>query len=62
MSQKTNQILDRFLPYEARAEISQKFGLLYGKFFGVLKTPKFHSEINLPLSVRTLSAMVTLFC
>ena len=34
ISQKANQILDIFLPYEARAD---------------LKTPKFHSEINWPL-------------
>ena len=43
ISQKANQILDRFLPYEARAEICQKFGW---PFLGDLKTPKIHSEIN----------------
>ena len=32
ISQKANQILDRFLPYEARAEICQKFGWLFGRF------------------------------
>ena len=42
ISQKNNQILDRFLPYDARAEIFQN---LVG-FLGDLKTPKFHSEIN----------------
>ena len=42
ISQKTNQILDRFLPYEARAEICQNFAWLFGN----LKTPNFHSEIN----------------
>ena len=41
ISQKANQILDRFLHYEARAEICQKFGWL-----GDLETPKFHFEIN----------------
>ena len=40
ISQKVIQILDRFLPYEARAEICQNFDL---------KTPKIHSEINWPL-------------
>ena len=29
---KQNQILNRFLPYEARAEICQKFGWLFGRF------------------------------
>ena len=29
---KSPQILDRFLPYEARAEICQKFGWLFGWF------------------------------
>ena len=43
ISQKANQILDRFLPNEARAEICQIV------FFGDFKTPKFHSEINWPL-------------
>ena len=28
----TNQILDKFLPYEAKAEICQKFGWLFGRF------------------------------
>ena len=46
ISPKANQILDRFLPYEARTEICQKFGW---RFLGDLKTPKFHSEINWPL-------------
>ena len=32
LSPKDNQILDRFLPYEARAEICQKFGWLLGRF------------------------------
>ena len=32
ISQKANQILDRFLPYEARAEICQNFGWLFGRF------------------------------
>ena len=32
ISQKANQILDRFLPYEAKAEICQKFGWLFGRF------------------------------
>ena len=41
ISQKANQILDRFLPYEVRAEIKTFVVLL-----GDLKTPKFHSEIN----------------
>ena len=27
-----SKILDRFLPYEARAEICQKFGWLFGRF------------------------------
>ena len=36
------QISDRFLPYEARAEICQN---LVG-FLGDLMTPKFYSEIN----------------
>ena len=43
--QKVTQILDRFLPYEARAEICQNFGWL----MGYLKTPKSKSEINWPL-------------
>ena len=41
--QKANQILVRFLTYEARAKISVNH--LVG-FEGDLKTPKFHSEIN----------------
>jgi hypothetical protein len=32
ISQKANQILDRFLHYEARAEICQKFGWLFWRF------------------------------
>ena len=41
-----NQLkVDRFLPYEARAEICQN---LVG-FLGDVKTPKFHSEIKWPL-------------
>ena len=32
ISQKANQSLDKFLPYEARAEICQKFGYLFGRF------------------------------
>ena len=28
---KANEILDRFLPYEARAEICQKFDLFFGR-------------------------------
>ena len=32
ISQKANQILDKFLPYEARAEICQKFGWLFERF------------------------------
>ena len=32
ISKNANQILDRFLPYEARAEICQKFGWLFGRF------------------------------
>ena len=32
ISQKANQILDRFLAYEPRAEICQKFGWLFGRF------------------------------
>ena len=32
ISQKNNQILDRFLTYEARAEICQKFVWLLGRF------------------------------
>jgi hypothetical protein len=39
---KANQIFDRLLPYEARAEICLKFGWLFGRF----EEPKFHSEIN----------------
>ena len=31
-SQKANQNLERFLPYESRAEICQKFGWLFGIF------------------------------
>ena len=31
ISQKANQILDRFLPYEAWAEICQKFSWLFGR-------------------------------
>ena len=46
ISQTANQILDRFLPYEARAEICQK---LVG-FSRDLKAPKFHTEINWPLA------------
>ena len=42
ISQKYNQILDRFLPYEARAESVKD---LVG-FKGDLKTPKIHSEMN----------------
>ena len=42
ISQKVNQILNRFLSYEGRAEIVKN---LVG-FLGDLKTPKFHSEIN----------------
>ena len=38
ISQKANQILDRFLPYEASQILID--------FLGDLKTPKFHSEIN----------------
>ena len=45
---KTNQILDRFLLYEARAEICQKFG------WWDLKTPKFHSDFNWPLTMQLL--------
>ena len=30
--QKVNQILDRFLPYEARTEICQKIGWPFGRF------------------------------
>ena len=30
--QKANQILDRIMPYEARADICQKFGWLFGRF------------------------------
>ena len=45
ISQNANQILDNFLPYEARAEIRQ---YLIG-FLGDLKAPKNHSEINWPL-------------
>ena len=41
---KTNQILDRFLPYEARTEIKSVKNLV--GFLGDLKTPKFYSEIN----------------
>ena len=41
VSQKANQILDRFLPYEGRAEIC---------LLGDLKTRKIHSEIKLPLA------------
>ena len=40
ISQKANQILDRFPPY--RTGVCQN---LVG-FLGDLKTPKFHSEIN----------------
>ena len=29
---KTNQILDRFLPYEARTETCQKIGWPFGRF------------------------------
>jgi hypothetical protein len=32
ISQKAKQSFDRFLPYEARAEICQKFGWLFGRF------------------------------
>ena len=32
ISQKANQILDRFLSYEARAEICQKFSWLFWRF------------------------------
>ena len=32
ISQKANQILDRFLPYEARAKICQNFGWIFGRF------------------------------
>ena len=32
ISQKANQILDRFQPYEGKAEICQKFGWLFGRF------------------------------
>ena len=32
ISQKANQILDRFLPYDARAEIPQEKGSLFGRF------------------------------
>ena len=42
ISQKAKQIIDRFLPYEARAEICQKFGWLFDRF---------HSEINWPLKL-----------
>ena len=45
ISHKANQILDRFLPYEARQKSVKN---LVG-FLGDLKTPKFHSEINWPL-------------
>ena len=41
ISQKANQILDRFLPYEAKL-----VGIL-----GDLKTTKFRSEINWPVTV-----------
>ena len=34
ISQKTNQILDRFLNYEARPEIYQRFGWLFERFEG----------------------------
>ena len=30
--QKANQILDKFMPYEARAEICPNFGWLFGRF------------------------------
>ena len=42
ISQKNNQILDRYLSYEALAEICQKFGWLFGRF----EDTKFHFEIN----------------
>ena len=32
ISQKANQILDKFLPYKAKTEICQKFGWLFGWF------------------------------
>ena len=32
VSLSQNEILDRFLPYEARAEIYQKFGWSFGRF------------------------------
>ena len=47
ISQKGNQILDRFLPNEAREEICQEFGWLFGRF----EETKIHSEINGPLDV-----------
>ena len=46
ISQKAKQILDTFLPYEARTEICQKFGWLFGRF----EDTKIHSEINWPLA------------
>ena len=32
ISQNVDRILDRYLPYDARAEICQKFGYLFGRF------------------------------
>ena len=52
ISKKANQILDIFLPYEARVEICQKFGC----FLGDLRTLKIHSEINRPLEPREQSS------
>ena len=42
ISQKANQILPRFLSYEARVG-----------FLVDLKTPKFHIEINWPLTIKS---------
>ena len=49
-SQKVNQILDRFLPYEAIMKLGQKSVKNLVGFLGALETPKFHSEINWPLA------------
>ena len=47
ISQKDNQIFDRFLLYEARAEFCKMLvAILVG-----LKTSKIHSEINWPLGL-----------
>ena len=50
ISQKANQILDRFLLYEARAEIWLSFWEIWRH-----QNFKFHSEINWPLAEPPLS-------